>query len=161
LAFWLVDLGDGLEALAQFEKAQPLYDEFLDDPWVQLRRRWLRARIYAGLGDLDLAVPAFAEVRRTALDRELPYELAMISLEEAIVHLDRGDKKQVQELADEMVPIFRSRELHAHALAAVYLFQQAALDKSATVDLARQVLRYLQKARNNRYLRFHRSRRKA
>lgn len=161
LAFFLVDAGDSLEALAQFEKTQPLYDEFLDDPWVQLRRGWLRARIYAGLGDLDLAEPAFEEVRRTALDRELPYELAMISLEEAIVHLDRGDKKRVQELAEEMLPIFRSRELHAHALAAVYLFQQAALDQSATVDLARQVLLYLQKARNNRYLRFHRSRRKA
>lgn len=160
LAFWLIDAGDSLEALAQFEKTQPLYDGFQDDPWVQLRRGWLRARIYAALGDLDLAERAFEEARRTALDRELPYELAMISLEEAIVHLDRGDKKRVQELAEEMLPIFRSRELHAHALAAVYLFQQAALDRSATVDLARQVLHYLHRARNNPYLRFDRSRRK-
>lgn len=161
LAFWLVDTGDSLEALAQLEKAQPLYDEFLDDPWVQLRRGWLRARIFAGLGDLDMAQRAFEEVRHTALERELPYEVAMISLEEAIVHLNRGEMKRVRELAEEMVPILRSQELHGHALAAVYLFQQAAFDNTATVDLARQVLNYLQRARNNRYFRFHRSRRKS
>lgn len=154
LSHWLVDAGDPLEALAIFEKAQHLFDRFQDDPWFQLRCTWQEARIYAALGDATRAEPLFDDARQTATERELPYELAMINLELAVFHLDHGDTQEVQQLAEEMVPIFRSRELHAHAMAAIYLFQHAARTQTATVGLAKEVLLYLRRAQNNPYLPF-------
>jgi tetratricopeptide (TPR) repeat protein len=154
LSWWLVEAGDPLEALARFEKSQHLYDRFQDDPWFQLRRTWQEARIHAALGDPARAEPLFEEVREAATERELPYELAMINLELAILHLAQGDADKVRQLAEEMVPIFRSRELHAHAMAAVYLFQHAARTQTATTTLAKEILLYLRRAQNNPYLPF-------
>jgi tetratricopeptide (TPR) repeat protein len=154
LSWWLVEAGDPLEALAIFEKARPHYDRFQDDPWFQLRRTWQEARIYAALGDATRAEPLFDDARHTATERELPYELAMINLELAIFHLNQGDTAKVHQLAEEMAPIFRSRDLHAHAMAAIYLFQHAARTQTATAGLAKEVLLYLRRAQNNPYLRF-------
>ena len=53
-----------------------------------------------------------------------------------------------------MVSVFRSGALHAHAMAAVYLFQHAARTETATASLAREVLVYLRRAQNNPYLPF-------
>lgn len=160
LMFWMVDAGQALEALARYEKARLLYEEHCTEPSLALRRRWLEGRIYAALGDLDLARTAFEEVRATAAGRGLSYELAMVSLELAIVHLDRGETDRVQDLAEEMTPIFRSHELHRHALGAVYLFCYAAREETATTELVREIVRYLERSRNNPYERFRPSRRR-
>jgi tetratricopeptide (TPR) repeat protein len=154
LANWLLESGDALEALARFERARPLYERFGRDPWSRLRRRWLEGKIHAGLGDLDTARAAFEEVRTEAARRELAYELAMVSLELAILHLEREETAEVRRLAGELVPAFHSRDLHRHALGALYLFHQAAQTETATATFTREVLRYLRRARNNPYLRF-------
>ncbi len=160
-AWWLVEAGDSLEALARYEKARPLYELFAADPWVQLRRRWLEGRIHAGLGDLETARRALDEVRLEAMRRELAYELAMVTLDLAIVYLDLGDYARVQDLAEELTPVFLSQELHRYALAAVYLFRDAARARRATAGLVREVLAYLRRARNNPYLQFEPSARPA
>lgn len=156
VADWLVERGDALEALARFEKARPLYDRLGNDPWVVLRRRWLEGRIHARLGDLDNALAILEDVRAETDRRALAYEQAMVTLELAILHLDRGDLGTARELAAGLLPVFRSHELHRHALAALYLFDHATRRESAaaTAALAREVLRYLHRARNNPYLRF-------
>lgn len=156
LADWLVECGDALEALARYEKARPLYERLKHDPWVALRRRWLEGRIHAGLRDLSKAFSILEEVRTEAARRELGYEQAMVTLQLAILHLDRGDLAAVRELASELLPVFRSQELHRHALAALYLFDHVTREENAaaTATLAREILRYLHRARNNPYLRF-------
>ncbi len=154
VSWYLVEAGDSLEALATYEKTRPLYDRFATDPWVQLRRRWLEGRIHAGLGDFETANQALSEVRAEASRRELGYEVAMVSLELALVYLDLGDPARVQELAEELTPVFLSQELHRHAVAAVYLFRDAARAQRATAGFVREVLAYLRRARNNPYLRF-------
>jgi hypothetical protein len=53
-----------------------------------------------------------------------------------------------------MYPIFRSQDVHRQAIAALVLFEQAVTQEAATVALARDVGRYLARARNNPYLRF-------
>ncbi|HSL84810.1 MAG TPA: hypothetical protein VLF66_18695 [Thermoanaerobaculia bacterium] len=151
---WMVDAGQALEALTGYEKARDLYDRHSTEPSLRLRRRWLEGRIYAALGDQDLALDALEEVRRTAAERELSYELAMVSLELALVYLARGESGRVQDLAEEMTVIFRSHELHRHALGAMYLFRQAARTDTATAGLLREILHYLRRARNNPFLRF-------
>lgn len=154
LTYFLVDTGDALEALARYEKARPLYEEHCEEPTLRLRQRWLEGRIYAALGDFELAKAAFEEVRSMAAERALAYELAESTLELAILNLNRGDVARVQDLAEEITPILRSHELHRHALAAMYLFRQAARTQTATEGSLREILRYLQRARNNPFLRF-------
>lgn len=154
LADWTVETGDSLEALVRFQKARPLYQRFAGDPWVELRRRWLEGRIHAGLGDFAVAREAFEEVRALAARRELAYELAMVSLELAVLHLNQGDVARVRELAEEMTPIFHSQDLHRHALAAMYLVRDRVLAERATAGFLHEVLRYLRRARNNPLLRF-------
>lgn len=78
----------------------------------------------------------------------------MVSLELALVCLRLGQTHRVQDLAEEMTIIFRSHELHRHALGAMYLFRQAARTDTASVGLVEAMLAYLQRARNNPYLRF-------
>jgi tetratricopeptide (TPR) repeat protein len=149
-----IEVGDGLEALARFQKAQPLYDRFAGDSWVQLRRRWIEGAIHAVLGDFDIARRALEEVRELASRRELAYEFAMVSLELALVHLREGDIGRVQDLAEEMTPIFRSQDLHRYALAALYLFRHDARSQRITTGLLREILSYLRRARNNPFLHF-------
>ena len=78
----------------------------------------------------------------------------MVSLELALVHLDQGRTDRVRDLAEEITPIFQSHDLHRHALAAMALFRQTARSQEATSAQVRETLRYLQRARNNPYLRF-------
>jgi tetratricopeptide (TPR) repeat protein len=154
LAYWMVDAGDALEALTQFEKSRPLYDRHSSEPAPHRRRRWLEGRIYAALGDAELATAAFEDVRAEAQERELGFEVAMVSLELAQVYLQQGQTERARHLAEEMSPVFRSHELHRHALATVYLFYQAARTETASVGLVQEILRYLRRARNNPYVRF-------
>jgi hypothetical protein len=63
--------------------------------------------------------------------------------------IEQGRIDDVQRLAEEMVPLFASRQVHGHALAALAMFQQAAAGKTATAGLVREVVGYLQRARNN------------
>lgn len=154
VADFLVECGEPLEALARYDKTRPLYERFTDDPWVCLRRRWLEGRIHAGLGDATTARTAFEEVRGEAARRELAYELAMVSLELSILEIEEGEPTAVRRLAAELLPIFRSRELHRHALAAVHLFHHAAHTATVSSSLARDLIHYLQRARNNPYLQF-------
>lgn len=154
ISYCMVEAGEALEALARYEQGRSLYEEHFQEPYHRLRQRWLEGRIYAGLGDLDLAREALEEVRRTAAERELPYDLAMVSLELAIVYLRRGEASRVQDLAEEMTLVFLSQDLHRHALGAMYLFRQAARTQTATVGLLEEIVRYLRRARNNPFLRF-------
>ena len=154
LAYSLVDAGEPLEALARFQKNEALFGRHFQEPALRLRVRWLEGKIYAGLGDLALARTALEEVRATAAERELPYELAMVSLELAVVHLRAGELARVQDLAEELVLVFASQELHRHALGALYLFRQAARAQTASVGLLEEMLRYLRRTRNNPNVRF-------
>jgi tetratricopeptide (TPR) repeat protein len=154
LTDWMIEAGQALEALARYEKARELYDQHFQEPSLRLRRRWLEGRIYAALGDSAMAIAAFEEVRETAARSEHSYDLAMVSLELALVHLGLGRADRVQDLAEEITPIFRSHELHRHALAAMTLFRQAARSQTASTGLVQEILRYLQRARNNPYERF-------
>lgn len=153
-ADWMVEADQGLDALAVYEKNRLLYEEHFAEPSLQLWRRWLQGRIYGALGDLDLARDTLEEVRNTAIELGLTYDVGMVSMDLAIVYLKRGETGQVQDLAEEMTPIFRSNELHGHALAAMYLFRHDARRQKLSEGFLREILSYLKRARNNRYMRF-------
>ncbi|HEV7517250.1 MAG TPA: hypothetical protein VGR07_13190, partial [Thermoanaerobaculia bacterium] len=49
-------------------------------------------------------------------------------------------------LAEEMLPIFRSRDVHREAIAALMVFQRAAADEQASLALVEELSAYLRKA---------------
>lgn len=53
-----------------------------------------------------------------------------------------------------MLPIFQSQDVHREALAALRLFQEAALRQELTVEKALQVVTYLREARTEPGRRF-------
>jgi tetratricopeptide (TPR) repeat protein len=118
------------------------------------RLRWLSGRVAAGLGHRTEARRGFERARRGFSRRRNAYNAALVSLDLAILHLEDGRRGAVPELAEEMVWIFASQRVPREALAALRLFIDAAQAGTATVDLARRVLAFLEQARLDPRLRF-------
>jgi transcriptional regulator with XRE-family HTH domain len=119
-----------------------------------VRALWLEGRIAAGLGQRARAVSALERVRADFTSRGMAYDVALATLELAVLFLEEGRAEKVQNLARQMAPIFKSQGVHREALAALKLFQDAAEHKAATVELARRLVPYLQRARHQPDLKF-------
>lgn len=137
------------EAEDLFAALQEEYRKVEGEFGIEQRRTWLEARLAAAAGDAERAEGMFREIREAFLTREMAYDYALVSLEIAALLVDQRRHEDVQQLAEEMVPLFASRQVHGHALTALALFQQAAAARTATVVLVREVAGYLQRARNN------------
>ncbi len=87
-------------------------------------------------------------------EEERAFDNALVTLDLAAVYLQAGKTDEVKRLAEEMYPVFRSQDVHRHAVAALILFKQAATTEAATVGLVRDLSSYLARARNNPYLRY-------
>jgi tetratricopeptide (TPR) repeat protein len=158
------NLADNLATAGRFEEARALLPDVealcretgarLDE----VRLRWVEGRIAAGLGDRAEARRLFTEARRDLLDRDLAFDAALLSLELAILSIEEGRSAEVRSLAEEMVEVFRSRDVHREVLAALAVFQAAAGLDGATAELARDLAGYLSRARREPGLRFNPSR---
>lgn len=130
----------------------------LGKPLDIVRLRWAEGRIAAGLGQTDLAIRTFRELRDEFASRGISYDAALVALELAALYAEQGRSGEVKDLAMEMVEIFRSQNVPREALAAVLVFQNAAARKRATASLAREIVAFLEKARHDPALRFVRRR---
>jgi len=115
----------------------------------QQRLAWLEARILWSEGELAAAEQTFLAVQRGWEERDEAYDYALVSLELAALYLQQGRTAEVRSLAERMLPIFRSQDIHRHALAALVLVQRAVASDSATVALLQEVGQYLHRARSN------------
>lgn len=153
LAVALADLGDFPAARAAFLAARPLYDRFAD-AWTQRRRAWVEGKVLAGLGQYDEAERLLAWAQQGFVDQEIAYDAALVSLDLAAVYARQGKTAELKDLAAAMLPIFRARDVHREALAALAWFRRAVEMESATVDTVGRVIDYLRRARHNPRLRF-------
>lgn len=149
LAMALLDAGRLEEAEALVESLAPEYEAQAGEFWTVQRRKWLAARLAMARGAVAEAEALFREIRDGFLECEIPYDYALATLEHAGLLLGEGRVAEVRALAEEMVPLFASRQIHGHALAALALFQQAAAAQEATTELVRDLIVYLRRARNN------------
>jgi len=113
----------------------------------RLRLDWVEGRTAAGLGDHELARRLLTKVRQTFLDEGNAFDAALASLDLSISYLAEGKTAEVRELADEMVIVFRDLGVAREPMAAVLLFQEAARQETATVELAREVAASITRAR--------------
>ena len=155
LAFYLAGIGRIPEAKHAYQETRALYREFAE-PWVQNRRKWVRARILRVLGKPDLAESLFLAARDGFLAEGIPYDTALLSLELATLYAERGRTADLKRLASEMLPIFTSLQVHREALAALTFLKQAIEAEQAGLDLIEAVADYLRRAQFRPELRFER-----
>jgi tetratricopeptide (TPR) repeat protein len=147
----LCQLGRFAEAEAALPELRSLIEGGSTDA---LRCLWLSGRVAAGRGRRAEARRAFSRAERQFARRRLAYDTALVALDLAALLLEDGEPARVAKLAEAMVWIFASRRVHREALAALRLFVAAARAGSATAELARRVLAFLERARQDPRLRF-------
>ena len=153
LATNLADSGQFSEAWRLYQQTRQLYRDFAE-PWVQNRRKWVRAKIVWGLGHAQHAEKLFLSARDGFVAEGIPYDTALISLELATLYAEQGRTAELKRLAEEMVPIFASRQIHREALAALAFFRQAVEAEAASVEVVGRVASFLKRAQNDPALRF-------
>lgn len=153
LIFYLTEAGRIPEAKHAYQETRALYRDFAE-PWVQNRRKWVRARILRGLGKPDLAESLFLAARDGFLAEGIPYDTALLSLELATLYAERGRTVDLKRLASEMLPIFTGLQIHREALAALTFLKQAIEAEQAGLGLIEAVADYLRRAQFRPELRF-------
>ncbi|HEX7184758.1 MAG TPA: tetratricopeptide repeat protein [Thermoanaerobaculia bacterium] len=152
----LTSTGRHREALKLLEQTRPLYER-LGDRMNLIRLSWLEGTIARALGDFERAEALLLEVRAQLVERELGYDAALLSLDLAQIYARQGRCAEMRRLAEEMLPIFRSREIHREAASALIVFQKAASLERVTLGLVQELADYLKESRKNPGLRFNTS----
>jgi tetratricopeptide (TPR) repeat protein len=153
LTWALKECGRLDEALAGLQEILPLHARS-GKTMDLLRLRWLEGKLAQAQGELERAETAFREVFEGFLDRQLPFDGALASLDLAAVFCEQGRFPEMKRLAAESLPIFHALGIHREALAALALFEQAAEHERISLRFIAQLASYLQQARNNPELAF-------
>ncbi|HYU35617.1 MAG TPA: helix-turn-helix transcriptional regulator [Thermoanaerobaculia bacterium] len=153
LAANLIRLDRAQEALPIVAEVRELAERLQNDLDL-IRTRWLEGNALACLGRHDEAIVALEEVSRDFVERKLPFDYALASLDLAQVYLKEERLAEVGELAVEMLEIFESLKVQREAVAALLLFRDATAKGAVTEGLVRRLQDYLSKARANPKLRF-------
>lgn len=146
LTLYLAESGRYVEALRLLESARPLYHQ-IGDQMSLLRLRWLEGKIASALGHFTEAEELLRGVHRELIERELGFDAALLSLDLATIYARQARGAEMRRLAEEMLPIFKSRDIHREAIAALFVFQKAAEMERVTLGLIRDVSGYLKDSR--------------
>jgi tetratricopeptide (TPR) repeat protein len=92
-----------------------LRESFADNPIILLRIRWTEGILLAGLGKSSSAANALREVRTQFLERELPYNAAMVGLDLLPLGLQQGKFRETRETAKQAYATFRDLKIHQEA----------------------------------------------
>lgn len=150
----LADNGRAEEACALLAETRRLHQRFGNE-LSRVRLKWVEGKIAAGLGHFAVAEKELLAAQKGFIDRGIGYTAAMVCLDLASLYARLGRTGELRRLAAEMVPLFRSQDVHREALAALLLFHQAVEAERVTQSLIDQVRSYLGQARENPRLRFH------
>lgn len=146
--------------LGQYGEAEELLPELrilatqIGNGLDKVRLRWLEGRIAAGCGRRERAIETLSNIREEFATRGVPHDMALASLELAVLYLEEGRTAEVKVIARQLAPIFQAQGVHREALVALKLFREAAEKEAVTLDFARRIVRYLQRAQYNPELRF-------
>lgn len=105
----------------------------------RLRLLWTEGLLCKGLGQSELAIEAFRQVREGFIAGEIGGDVALVSLDLAALYLETGRTEEARQLATESIPLFTSRGVHREALMAWNLFREAAERDALTLGLVEEV----------------------
>lgn len=142
LVIYLAEAGNYEDAMKRLPRAKELLSEHGGDTG-RLRLRWAEARVQDGLGRIEDAENAFRELQQEFLDRRMPLDATLVSLDLAVALFKSGKTEALQALAAELLPIFEARGLTTEAIIAYTLlqFQRAVEGRTFTLQLAAELTR--------------------
>lgn len=94
--FNLLQAGDVERARGLFSSLAPT-----DERMVLLQRRWIEAHLLRAEGRPELAAEAYADTRRGYAQEGLAYDVALVTLDQAMAAYEVGDYEAMRELAQE------------------------------------------------------------
>lgn len=153
LAYCLAETGQLEKALERITEVRPRLQEF-GDSLSLIRLRWLEGKIFAGQDRTRQAEEALVEAREAFVEEAIGYDAALVSLDLAAIYARQGRVAEMRELAESILPIFQSRDVHREALAALILFRDAALAETVSLALVEEISRFLHRARHDPKVRF-------
>lgn len=124
----LLDLGRPAEAERLLQEAELAFAAAIEPFW-SLRFRHLAGRAAHDQGHHGRALRLLREARRGFVELERPYDVAAVSLDLALVHLDRGDTAHAARLAKQIAPVFKSVGVEREALATLRVLRQAGAEE--------------------------------
>lgn len=149
----LIDAGRFRDASTLLPEALKLIEQ-VGKRYDSLRLRWMQGTIAVGLGRKAEAEEIFLELIEAFTEDRVAYDVALVSLELSALYARQGRTADVKRLASEMLPIFKSCEVHREALAALIVFQKAAEMEQLSVGLVEEVSSFIQRIQTNPSLRF-------
>lgn len=123
-------------------------------PLLSLRLLWLEGKIQHALGFLAEAEADLLAARSGFIEQGIGFSAAVVSLDLAALYAGQQRAEEMRRLAEEMLVVFRSRDLHREAIGALIVFQQAVRMENLDADLLDQIRSYLRRARKDHKLRF-------
>ena len=146
LVTYLDEAGYSQHAAGLLERLRELHEAAPGDLNL-IRLRWLEGKIAAGLGKQVEARAALNGVRREFLAKGMLYDAAVVALELAALYAEAGWTFEVEKLAEEMYPVFISRDLPREASATLLLFVDAVNRRAATAEWIRKLAADLKRER--------------
>ena len=140
----LAETGRFMEAQRLLVQTRPLYARF-PEGWSRNRRSWAEGRIARGLGQLREAELHLRAARDGFAAEGVAYDAALVCLDLAALYAGQGRPADLQRLAQEMLPIFSSRQIGREALAALAFLRQAAAAERVSLELVSRVTAFLKR----------------
>jgi len=144
-AFYLLCGGDVVQARALFSSLPPT-----DERMVLVQRRWIEADLLRAEGKLDLAMEAYDDTRRRYANENLPFDVALVSLDQAVAALEMGDHVRMDELAREASVLLGEANAPAEALAILRAVETALEEGTVSRSVLTALRRRLADARPRR-----------
>jgi tetratricopeptide (TPR) repeat protein len=124
LCFCLFESGEHENAGRLIEELRPLYQESADGTLLA-RFRWLEGQLATHLGRFKEAEARLREARDFFLDWKIGADVVLVSIDLAGVHARAGQRRQVREVLDEVIPLAEALGLRQETLMARLLYEQA------------------------------------
>jgi tetratricopeptide (TPR) repeat protein len=153
LMLYLHESGRDQEAWFLLKASRPEFVEHGGE-LLKLRLRWLEGKIQQSLEHFGEAEDALVEARRGFLDQGAGFSAALVCLDLAGLYATQNRAGEMRQLAEKMLPIFQSRDIHREAIAALIVFQQAVRMEKLSSDLLDEIRSFLRRARTDHKLRF-------
>lgn len=131
-----IDLGQADRALSIHSEVRELYRS-IEDPLIALRAGWQEGQLLRDLGHLRAAEAALRQARQGFQERDLLYEVAVISLELAGVYVCLDAPEDLDRTLAETAAIFRALEVGRDFLVSLLQLRRLADQKQRALDLIR------------------------